>query len=302
MPTGKMHADEVAINGVLVRRLLTQQFPQWANLPLVPVSSAGTDNALYQLGNELVVRLPRISWAAGDVDKECHWLPRLAPHLPLAIPVPLAQGAPGQDYPWGWAVYRWLPGEDATRSSSIDLDQTARDLADFVAALRRIDPADGPPAARGVPLPMRDGPTRMAIATLAASRDTCDSFDPRLATAAWEAACQAPAWDGPPMWVHGDIQPLNLLVYNGRLSAVIDFGGLGVGDPACDLIVAWNLLSAETRAVFRTMLATDDATWARGRGWALSIALIALPYYHHTNPALATIAERTLAAVFADTH
>jgi aminoglycoside phosphotransferase (APT) family kinase protein len=301
MSAGKMHADEVDVDVSLVGRLLAVQFPQWADLPIEPVHSAGTDNAIYRLGSEMAVRLPRIEGATGQVDKEQQWLPRLAPHLPLAIPVPLAKGRPGEGYPWQWSVYQWLEGETATNEGLADLGQAARDLAHFVAALHGIDPTSGPaPGAhnsfRGVPLSTRDAETRAAIAELSGMLDT------GAVTAAWETALQTPAWHGPPVWIHGDLAPLNLLVQRGRLSAVIDFGCLGVGDPACDLIVAWNLLSAQTRDVFRAALSVDDATWARGRGWALSVGLIALPYYQSSNPVLADIARRTIAEVLADSE
>jgi len=299
MSAGKMHVDEVDIDVALVGRLLAAQFPQWADLSIAPVHSAGTDNAIYRLGSDLAVRLPRIDWATGQVDKEHQWLPRLAPHLPLAIPVPLALGTPGEGYPWPWSVYQWLSGENATIERIADPGQAARDLAQFVAALQRIDPAGGPPPGvynsfRGVPLATRDAETRSAIASLNGMLDT------GAVAAAWDAALQAPAWHGPPVWIHGDLSPLNLLVQQGQLSAVIDFGCLGVGDPACDLQVAWNLLSAQTRDVFRAALPVDDATWARGWGWALSVGLIALPYYQSTNPVLAGIARRVIDEVLAD--
>jgi aminoglycoside phosphotransferase (APT) family kinase protein len=299
MCPGKMHADEVNTDISLVRRLLAAQFPQWADLPIKPVQSAGTDNALYRLGDDMAVRLPRIHWATGQADKEHQWLPRLAPLLPLAIPVPLAKGTPAGGYPWHWSVYRWLEGENATIERIADPCQAATDLAQFVAALQRIDPTGGPPPGahnffRGVPLAMRDARTRGAIEAMHGTLDT-DGV-----TAAWEAALQAPAWHGPPVWIHGDLLPGNLLVERGRLSAVIDFGGLGVGDPACDLMIAWGLFSGESRDVFRAALWVDDATWARGRGWALSWALIFIPYYVDTNPVGVGIAQHTIDEVLAD--
>ena len=299
MPTGKMHTDEIDTDVSLVSRLLAAQFPQWADLPIRPVPSAGTDNVLYRLGDDMVVRLPRIHEATGQVDKEHHWLSKLAPRLPLAIPVPLAKGTLGAGYPWPWSVYRWLEGENATIERIADPVQAATALAQFIAALQRIDSTGGPlygtpNFSRGEPLAMRDSQTRAAIASLHGTLDT------DAATAAWEAALQSPAWSSPPVWIHGDLQSGNLLAQHGRLRAVIDFGSLSVGDPACDLQVAWNLLSAETRAVFRAALAVDDATWARGRGWALSVGLIALPYYQSTNPILAGISRRAIDEVLAD--
>ena len=302
MPTEKMHADEVDTDVSLVGRLLAAQFPRWADLPIKPFPSAGTDNALYRLGDDMAVRLPRIHWATGQVDKEHRWLPRLAPLLPLAIPVPLAKGTPGEGYPWHWSVYRWLDGENATIERITDPGQAATELARFVAALQRIDATGGPPpdahnSFRGEPLARRDAATRAAIVSLAGT------LDGDAVTAAWDAALQAPVWHGPPVWIHGDLQSGNLLSVQGRLNAVIDFGCLGVGDPASDLMVAWNLLSAETRDVFRAALPVDEATWARGRGWALSVGLIALPYYHRSNPVLAGISRRAIEEVLADhTH
>ena len=293
-----MHEGEVATDLSLVRRLLAAQFPGWAGLPIKSVRSAGTDNAVYRLGDDMAVRLPRIPWATGQVEKEHRWLPRLAPHLPLAIPTPLAMGKPGEGYPWHWSVYKWLEGENATVERIADPRRMAIDLAQFILALQRVDPAGGPPPGahnsyRGVPLAKRDTPTREAISALHGTVDT------EAATAAWEDALGAPEWHGRPVWIHGDLQPGNLLAVEGRLTAVIDFGCLGVGDPACDVMPAWLFLPADARAIFRAELQVDDATWARGRGWALSLGLIALPYYHITNPVLAGIARRAIAEVLA---
>ncbi|MFP4439162.1 MAG: aminoglycoside phosphotransferase family protein [Chloroflexaceae bacterium] len=299
MPANTMHPDEVPTDVDLVRRLLAAQFPHWADLPLAPVSSAGTDHALYRLGDDKVVRLPRIPASAAQVDKEQQWLPRLAPYLPLAIPVPHARGTPAADFPWPWSVYPWLAGTTATIDRIADPNQFAADLAHFITALQRIDPTAGPPpgahnAFRGVPLAQRDAATRAAIAALDGIIDSA------TATVAWDAALHAPAWSGAPVWIHGDLQAGNLLTVQGHLRAVIDFGCLGVGDPACDLMVAWNLLPVASRGSFRARLNVDDATWARGRGWALSFGLIALPYYRQSNPVLAGIARHTIDAVLAE--
>jgi aminoglycoside phosphotransferase (APT) family kinase protein len=294
-----MHADEVNTDVSLVRRLLGAQFPEWADLAIEPVASAGTDNAIYRLGEDMAVRMPRVDWAVGQVDKEQRWLPELAAPLPLAIPVPLGKGVPAEGYPWNWSVCRWLEGENATSERLADPRQAATDLAHFVAALQRIDSAGGPPPGvhnsfRGVPLAMRDQPTRAAITALTGT------LDGGAVTAAWDAALRAPTARGAPVWLHGDLHSGNLLAQRGRLSAVIDFGCLGVGDPACDTMVAWTLFSAEGRDAFRAALAVDDATWARGRGWALSVALIALPYYQNTNPDIVARAKHTIDEVLAD--
>lgn len=295
-----MHADEVGTDASLARRLLAAQFPEWADLRIERVRSAGTDHAIYRLGEDMVVRLPRISGAVGQAEKERRWLSKLAPHLPLAIPAPLAKGAPGEGYPFPWSVHRWLEGKSAAEERLDDPRHTAVELARFVTDLRRIDPTDGPLAAehglRGVPLSTRDAPTREAIAALRGG------ISADAATAAWEAALQATEWDGPPVWFHGDLLPGNLLVERGSLSAVIDFGGLGVGDPACDLMVAWSLFSGESRDIFRKESSSDDATWARGRGCALSQALIFIPYYLKTNPIGVGVARRALDEILADHH
>ncbi|MDQ3451704.1 MAG: aminoglycoside phosphotransferase family protein [Actinomycetota bacterium] len=290
----KMHADEIDIDGHLVGRLLAARFPQWADLALEPVPSAGTDNAIYRLGDGMAVRLPRYPAAAEQVDREQRWLPRLAPHLPLEIPAPLAMGSPADSYPWHWSVYRWLEGENASIERFADPYQAAIDLGQFVAALQHIDRAGGPASGRGLRLADRDGSARSAIRALRGLVDT------HTAAAAWEASLEAPAWAAPPVWTHGDLLPTNLLVVQGRLNAVIDFGGVGMGDPACDLVAAWSVFSAGTRKVFRAALGVDNATWERGRGWALSQALIIVPYYRRTNPALVAVATRTIDEVLAD--
>ncbi len=294
-----MHIDKVDINTALVRRLLAAQFPQWAHLPIKPIRPTGTDHAIYRLGSDKAVRLPRVDWAIEQVEKEHRWLPRLAPHLPLAIPVPLALGTPGEGYPWPWSISRWLAGQNAIIERIADPAQAARELAHFIVALERADPVGGPPPGphnffRGEPLARRDESIRANIAKLSGILDT------EAVIAAWEAALQAPAWDGLPVWIHGDLHPGNLLVERGRLSAVIDFGGLGVGDPACDLMVAWYLLPAEARRVFRDVLQIDDATWVRGRGWALWMATGGVTYYAHTHPALSDLARHTIEEVLAD--
>ncbi len=299
MGNGKMHADEAEVDEALVRRLLTTQLPGWASLPLRRVPSAGTDNAMYRLGDDLAVRLPRRERAAHSADKEARWLPALAPLLPLAIPVPIAFGGPIEEYPWPWYVHRWLPGDDATEIPIAEDIGAAQELAVFVKCLHGVDLPGGPgPGAhnffRGVPLIQRDTRTREAIEALGGSVDT------EVVSSAWRSAVSAPPWAGPPVWIHGDLVPGNLLVRDGRLSAVIDFGGLAVGDPACDMLAAWRVFAGPARQAFRDVLSVDDATWARSRGWALSTALIEVPYYERSNPLLVSNARRTIAEVVAD--
>lgn len=299
MPPARMHDDEIEIGAALVGRLIGEQFPHWASLPIKPVNSAGTDNALYRLGDDKVARLPRRPGMAAQIDKEARWLPVLAAHLPLAVPLPLAMGRPTAEYPCNWSVCRWLEGRDAVIDPIADLNDAAIALAGFVNALQRIDATGGPAPGnhnffRGVPLAHRDAQTRDAIDRLHGIIDT------DAALGAWQAALAAPAWSGPPVWLHGDIHAGNLLVRDGHITAVIDFGGLAVGDPACDLMVGWNLLSGESRAIFRAALSVDDATWARARSWALSVALIALPYYLDTNPVLVGISRHAIGEVLSE--
>jgi aminoglycoside phosphotransferase (APT) family kinase protein len=294
-PGDKMHADELDTDEALVRRLLAAQFPHWAELPIEALPAGGTDNAIYRLGDALSVRLPRrrgsrVEW----LDKEFEWLPKLAPLLPLRVPAPISRGAPGEGYPHEWAIYDWLEGEDAA-SAPLDLARAAVDLAELLAVLRRIDPTGGPPAdGRGESLRPRDEKTRSAIAALG------DLIDAAAVTAAWETALAAPEWDGAPVWIHGDLDARNLLVSDGRITGLLDWGAMCVGDPACDVKVAWAVLDAETRPVFRELLEIDDATWARGRGWALSQAMIALPYYLHTYPVIVEQAWRWVGEALAD--
>jgi aminoglycoside phosphotransferase (APT) family kinase protein len=289
-----MHVDEVGTDVELVRRLLSAQLPAWASLPLERVPSHGTDNALYRLGDDMVVRLPRIGWAVSGLERELEWLPRLAPRLPVQIPVPLATGTPENGYPWPWAVYRWLSGENPSVAPTGDRHSLALDVVALITAFRHID-LEGPSCRRGLPLLTQDDAARAALDELD------EEIDVVAATAAWETALGAPEWPGPPIWVHGDLLPGNLLVREQRLTGVLDFGLVGVGDPACDLIAAWSVLPSHARRVLREELDVDDATWARGRGWALSLGLIALPYYKETNPGFADVARHLIGEVLAET-
>lgn len=292
--THKMHADEADITIALVKRLVALQFPQWAALSIESIDSAGTDNAIYRLGDDMAGRLPRIEDAASHIDKEYRWLPQLASHLPLAIPIPLGKGRPAESYPWPWSIYQWLDGESATVGRISNLHQAAIDLGQFIAALHKVNSTDGPLSSRGLPLSSRNDETRAAINALQGV------FNIDALAAAWGAALAEPPWQGPPVWIHGDLHESNLLVQQGKLTAVIDFGSSGIGDPACDMMVAWTLLSAETRHLFRETVQVDDATWARGRGWALTFGIVALPYYEKTNPVLAGTARKAIDEVLAD--
>jgi aminoglycoside phosphotransferase (APT) family kinase protein len=295
MSAGQMHPDMHPIDDGLVRRLIAGQFPRWAGLAVRRWPSGGTVNAMYRLGDDMVVRLPLVRGGSEGVRMEQEWLPRLAPQLPTRIPELLGAGEPAQGYPWSWSVYRWLTGELPEAGALSEPVRLAEDLAAFVAAMRSVTLPAAPTAHRGGPLASLDAQTRAAIGELRAIPQ--EDVDCDAATAVWEEALRAPAPDGPPVWLHADLMPGNLLLQGGRLASVIDFGCTGVGDPACDLFPAWNLLPADAREVFREALAVDDATWTRGRGRTLSEALISLPYYRRTNPAMARNARHVIRTV-----
>jgi aminoglycoside phosphotransferase (APT) family kinase protein len=289
-----MHADEVDIDADLVRRLVAEQFPTLTDLPVRAVRSTGTVNAIFRLGDDLYARLPRVQSWASDLDKEWQWLPRLAPHLSLGIPETFAKGTPARGYPFPWAIYRWIDGQPYTDELVGDERQAAEDLAQFVRGLRGIGAAAGAPRGGRKPLRELDTVTR---ATIEAARDEIDSD---ATTSAWDRALEAPAWAGTPVWIHTDLLRPNLLVRDGRICAVIDFGGVGIGDPAADVIAAWAVFGPTGREVFRRALDVDDGTWNRARGFALHQAVLIIPYYAETNPAFVTQAKRTLEQVLAD--
>ena len=294
----RIHADQLESDERLVRRLISDQFPHWANLSVTAVPSSGTENAIYRLGDEMAVRLP---YRANDdqTAKLDHCLPRLAPHLPLPITEPLGRGLPSKAYPAAWSVVRWLDGEVATLEQLDDPVEAATTLAAFVRSLMKIKPEGGPVPgehnfSRGVPLAARDELTRKAI------RECSGLVDTGAVAQAWQQALAVPEWSRPPTWLHGDLAPDNLLVRDGRLSAVIDWGGLAVGDPATELLPAWNLFLGASRAAYREALGLDEATWRRGRGLALSVAIVALPYYNRTLPGRAENAKSVLRELLAD--
>lgn len=286
------------IDTALVRNLVDTQFPQWKDLPIRPVVPGGWDNKTFRLGEDLLVRLPSAAEYASQVEKEQQWLPKLAPLLPLQIPVPLALGEHAVVYPWKWSIYPWLEGEPAASARVADLSEFAVSLAHFLRALQRIDSIDGPVAGahsffRGGSLAIYDAEVRQALVLLKGRIDVV------AATKVWERALMR-AWQGIPVWVHGDVSAGNLLVKDGRLCAVIDFGQLAVGDPACDLAIAWTFFQGESRAIFRATLSLDDDTWARGQAWALWKALIVASGLTNPNNFESTQCWRVLNDVMAD--
>jgi aminoglycoside phosphotransferase (APT) family kinase protein len=283
----RRHADELETDVPLVRGLLREQFPEWAHLPLRPVAESGTVNALYRLGDDLVVRIPRnrpVLWS--DLDDEFTWLPRLAPLLPVQVPVPIARGRPIDGYPHEWGIFEWITGENPTPGGVPD--SLAEELAEFVRTLHALDLPGAQDSVRGDDLARFDEFTRENLQALEGELDT-DTAE-RL----WDEALRVPPWPHDQVWIHADLMPGNLLLRGGRLTAVIDWGGSGMGDPAVDLMVAWNVLDAKRRSRFRAALPYDDDTWARGLGWALWTGLGGIPYYRETFPEFAANARRTV--------
>ncbi|GAA0433565.1 aminoglycoside phosphotransferase [Acrocarpospora corrugata] len=295
----KLHIDgRAGIDAGLVKRLVATQFPQWSALPVTPVEVDGWDNRTYRLGERMTTRLPTAAGYAPAVDKEHRWLPVLAPSLPVAIPEPVAKGFPGEGYPFNWSIRGWLDGETASLDRIDDLPEFATSVAGFIVALQRIDTTGGPAAGehsfyRGVSPAHYDDETRRTLAVLDGRIDTA------RASAVWDAALQA-TWSGPPVWFHGDLAGGNLLVRNGRLAAVIDFGTSGVGDPACDLVITWTMFSGQSRNSFRSAVGQDPGMWARARGWALWKALITLAEDIDRDPKRAAVNRRVIDEVLAD--
>ena len=266
--------DRNTVDVALLKRLLEEQFPEWADLPIRRAEPDGWDNRTFRIGDRLKARLPTGAWYALQVEKEHRWLPWLAPQLPLAVPAPLAKGRPGDSYPWPWSVYGWIEGEPATTAPIANRQALARSLAAFLRALRAVDATDGPAPGRhnffrGAPVAVYHAETEAALAALEGRIDTDAAAD------VWRTAVASEP-SGPRCWFHGDVASGNLLVRDGALAAVIDFGSSGVGDPACDLVIAWTMFSGDDRRAFRESIDADAGKWQRARGWALWKALITL--------------------------
>jgi aminoglycoside phosphotransferase (APT) family kinase protein len=293
--SSRLHADQVDIDESVARRLIAAQLPRYAALPLHRVPSGGTENAVFRLGSALALRMPLTPGAVGGLLNEVRWLPVVGPHLPLDVPEVVATGEPGEGYPFPWAVLTWLPGEDASSGRFRSLTETASALGRFVAAMRAIDATEGPGSAgRGGPLARREAAFRSALARCAGLLDVG-----RVA-AVWDDALAAPPWTGPPVWLHADLLPGNLLVRDGRLAGVLDFGTVATGDPAYDVTPAWQVLDPASRPAFLDLVGADEPTRRRARGLVVSGGVIALPYYLHTNPAMVAVARDGIDAVLAD--
>lgn len=289
----KMHEGEIDIDMALVKRLLTEQFPHLAERSITVVRSTDSVNAIYRLGDDLYMRLPRLEEWAESIDREWIWLPKLAPHISLNIPKPVARGKPTNWYPCPWAIYHWIEGLPYQDDLISDERQVAYDLVNFILELRSVNML-------GAPRGGRDPLFELAAVTRIAIESSRGVIDAEAVSAAWARSLDAPPWNGKPVWIHGDLLKSNLLVQGGRLCAIIDFGGVGIGDPAADVIPAWSVFNITGREIFRRALDVDDNTWSRARGYALHQALMIIPYYPETNPHFVTMAKRTVNEILAD--
>jgi aminoglycoside phosphotransferase (APT) family kinase protein len=276
-----LHAVELPVDEETVRRLLREQFPHWASLPLMRIASSGTINAIFRLGDTLAVRAPFVP--EEGILREAEWLPRLGPSLPVRVPAVHGVGTATQEYPSPWLVVDWIPGVSPEAGTFDDVSR----LVEFIRALRVLDATGAPPSYRSWPLAREDAAVRENLARI-------HEVETAGLLTLWGQALAAASWTGPPVWVHGDLLPANVLVdADGGLAAVIDFAP-GVADPAVELIAAWNLVPAAMHAAFREALGVDDDTWARGRGWALVQAAVAIPYYREINPGMTAMALHAL--------
>jgi aminoglycoside phosphotransferase (APT) family kinase protein len=291
----EMHEDEVVIDDDTVRRLLAAQLPEWADRPIRRLPPVGTDNQLFRLGDDLLVRMPRIHWAADSAVYEHTWLPRLAPHLPLPIPAPVSLGVPGEGYPHHWTVVPWIEGENPT-PESFDPDEWAVSVGSFVRSCRAVPGMDGPAKTegRGGPLSALDEWVQEWTAKADASEVSRDAV-----LAVWADALAAPAYDGEPCWFHGDLHEGNLLVRDGRLAAVIDWGAAGRGDPAIELNAMWGYLPASSADLYRETVGLDEAAYRRARGFALAPAISGWTYYRDTAPEISRGALETVRRLIA---
>ncbi len=291
----KMHSHELAIDLSLAKELIRKQFPEYAGLDIAPVDSIGTVNKIFKLGSDKHIRLPRLP-GGKDIEKEWTWLPMLLPQLPLRIPAPVALGKACALYPEQWAIYDWIEGSEYSDESLADEEKAAHDLAVFVNKLHAIDiPPEAPRAGRR-PLPELHQVTLDAIDEIKdlAQRDEIISI--------WKEDCKAAAWDGRPVWIHADLLRSNLLLQDGHLHAILDFGSAGIGDPAFDLIPAWAVFNARGREAYQNAVMADCDTWRRARAYALHQALLIIPYYEKTNPHFVSMAKRTVNEILSDNY
>ena len=283
----KMHEDEIEINENIVKQLINEQFSQYKDLPIYKINSMGTVNAIYRLGDEYSVRLPRISWAVESLFREIQILPVIAKKVTLTIPEVIEKGEPTDKYPFNWAIYKWIEG-DIYDNSIIDEVRAVEALARFVNELSSIQVSGNELKTGRKPL------RELNEITIKALKESRNEIDAEKALKCWKELFKTEAWDGNPVWIHADLLKSNLLVNNGMLSAVIDFGSAGIGDPAFDITPAWTVLTSKTREVFKRLVKADDNAWLRAKAYALHQAALIIPYYRETNPDFVNQAKNTI--------
>ena len=290
-----VHDGEFHIDDGLVSDLIAEQMPAWSGLEMRRIETSGTVNVIYRLGTDKLVRLPRLDAFSSGPLREARWLPEFASRLPLQIPEYLALGSPTKAYPSAWSVLSWIQGDNASQANLWNLHRTAEQLGEFVLALREVGTAGAPDGSyRGHGLAGRDADAHRAIEQLPAD------FDQGALKRVWESCHSAPVWNGDPAWFHSDLHSGNLLARDGDLVAAIDFEGCSVGDPSSDLIAAWWLFDSSSRITFREAINPDEPSWRRGKGWALFMAVAAIPYYGETNPGFTDMARQAIDEILSD--
>ena len=287
------------MNISIAENLIKQQFSPIENLSVKPAQATGSDNFIFRVGNDLLIRLPRHASSESQLKKEIKWLPLLSEVLPVSIPQIYFKGSPAPEFPFQWGIFKWIDGSIYDPLLFENTDHIVNTMVHFIHALWKADPSNGPEYGehnnfRGQPLAERDKQTTEAIKTLP------HFYKQETLTSLWNTACTMNVWNKPYIWVHGDLHWGNILTKNDNLSGIIDFGSLGLGDPAVDVMCAWILFSPEKRRLFKQKINVDTPTWTRGMGWALSFAAIALPYYLPKKHILADIASFTLDNIMAD--
>ena len=296
MPVKTLHKKEAKLSLEVVKQLLEEQFPDWSHYGIEPFDHQGTDNVMLKLGEDKIIRLPRSQRSEESLKKECLWLAKIESGLSIEIPHIIGVGCPSEQYPFQWVIVNYLEGSSPSDNNFLDLAQAATDLGHFIKELQRVDTTDAPLCSRKSPSMSSDKETRQLIPALS------DVFDAKEITQLWEAALEIPPWKKDPVWLHGDIHAGNLLVQNGKITGVIDFGMSGVGDPARDLMVGWMLFKEDSRKTFRDGVEPDEAMWDRARGCALHFGIMAYSYYKNRDPFLAGLAQKTLEEVIKDSN
>lgn len=294
MPVKILHNTEAKLSLEVVKQLLNEQFPEWSHQTIHPLSHQGTDNVMLKLGENKILRFPRTQRSEESLKKEFLWLPKLDSSLPIQIPHILGVGRPNEQYPYQWAIVNFLEGRSPSDSNPLNLTLAAKDLGNFIKELQKVDTINAPLCSRKPPSMSCDKETRESMLALS------DVFDIKVIDKLWDLALEVSSWKMDPVWLHGDIHAGNLLVQGRKLTGVIDFGMSGVGDPACDLIVAWMLFDQDAREIFHSAVNPDEAMWDRARGCALHFGIMAYSYYKNRDPFLAGVAKRTLNEILMD--